>query len=172
MDDFEDVYAKSYRTKKSPSDTNTIKYYSLVVFPVTLSRTLDDNICLASFIGNDTRVIYNNINSQNITQCVYNEFYTNILPNCLPSISISQVDKTDDGVVTCKVVTTLNGQPISDEVYVTTSGGYLSRLKLHTNINGEALFKWSPMLLETGDQIEIKCGFKNYSNVANLSLEV
>lgn len=171
VEDAQDVYSLSYRTKKSPR-VSTIRYASLVVFPLTASRTLDSDIALASFINNSYKVIYNNIDDSNIVETNYNEFYDTILPNSFPKIEVTQQSKEDNGNVHCAITTTLAEAPISDEVYITASGGYLSKTKVHTDNEGKANFVWSPMLLDAGDTIEIKCGFKNYSNVANITLQV
>lgn len=171
VEDAQDVYSLSYRTKKSPRDLSTTRYASLVVFPLTASRTLDSDIALASFTNNSYKVVYNNIDDSAIVETTYDEFYDTILPNSFPKIEVTQQSKEDNGNVRCAITTTLAEAPISDEVYITASGGYLSKTKVHTDNEGKANFVWSPMLLDAGDTVEIKCGFKNYSNVANITLQ-
>jgi hypothetical protein len=57
------------------------------------------------------------------------------------------------------------------EVYLDAVSGYLPKTRV-TTVKGVALFKVSAFGLDVGDQLRVKCGFRNFSGVADIVMEV
>jgi len=57
------------------------------------------------------------------------------------------------------------------DFYVSTNAGYLSKRKCPIK-NGRGRFLFRALDLEVGDEVEIKIGFKSFSNISSLNLKV
>ena len=100
-------------------------------------------------------------------------FFNTILPSNFPSIVLTQESTDQDGVVTLKASCKLGDTPVANTfLYLSCDSGYLNKRKVLTDTQGDVTFKWSPMLLTAGDTCEIKCGFKIFTNLANIELTV
>jgi len=93
-------------------------------------------------------------------------------------ICLEDLNATDLKISTVNKLTDVEGT-ISDQYiiqkdidfYVSTNAGYLSKRKCPIK-NGRGRFLFRALDLEVGDDVEIKIGFKSFSNISSLKLKV
>jgi hypothetical protein len=93
-------------------------------------------------------------------------------------ICLEDLNATDLKISTPNNLTDVHGT-ISDQYiiqkdidfYVSANAGYLSKRKCNVK-NGRGRFLYRALDLEVGDDVEIKIGFKSFSNISNLKLKV
>lgn len=93
-------------------------------------------------------------------------------------ICLEDLNATDLKISTLNKLTDVEGT-ISDQYiiqkdidfYVSTNAGYLSKRKCPIK-NGRGRFLFRALDLEVGDEVEIKIGFKSFSNISSLKLKV
>lgn len=72
-----------------------------------------------------------------------------------------------------KVTSLYNNKPYSGaEIRISRNEGYTSVVKALTNENGEKTFVYIPLGVESGSEIDLNIGFKNYSGVKHLRFTV
>lgn len=173
IENVENIYDTSFNTKRQPKSLRGVKYSAYAACPLTDSTPASNEFILAVTSQLGTRNTFVNIDNSNITQCTYGEFFNTILPSNFPSIVLTQESTDQDGVVTLKASCKLGDTPVANTfLYLSCDSGYLNKRKVLTDTQGDVTFKWSPMLLTAGDTCEIKCGFKIFTNLANIELTV
>lgn len=166
------LYAESYSTKRHPRNIKTLRYQALVGFPYPSSDLDSEETFLAIFLDEDTKLIFNNFDSEPQTM-TYDQFYNDYLVNQFVTCKLEKIKVNDDKSVDIKV-TTLTGDKLVPDIPVilTTDGGYLNHTKVVTNQDGEANIKFIPLGLETGDKVTLSAGFKVFTGVYDLQLTV
>lgn len=120
--------------------------------------------------------VFSDSSEYSINKVVDEEVETFIKPDTV-AVSLTGVTEiAPDGLVilNAKLMST-NGSPILKdgvELYIKTNIGYLNKVKLITDSNGEASFKFRATDLDVGDRAIVKIGFKYYTNVENIEIEV
>ena len=72
----------------------------------------------------------------------------------------------DDGVINV----TVNGRPGISSIYVTSNAGIVPKSKVPLDSTGHGTFKILTTGLDTGDEVIVKVGYKNISNVNSVSV--
>ena len=62
--------------------------------------------------------------------------------------------------------------PKGEEVYVSATAGYLNKSKVVLDDKGRGYFKWLPLALDSGEKANIQVGFRLFSGVASVDVEV
>lgn len=92
----------------------------------------------------------------------------------LPGLTIEKVSSETDGTALLKVCMTWNRTPVpsGEEVFVTTTAGYINKQRVKLDSQGVGYVKWMPLGLTEGDKATVQAGFRLFSGIADITLEV
>lgn len=166
------LYDSSYNTKRNPKRVKALDRPFLVAgFPLSTTTLGDDDFFIGCIRGAGEKVHFLFDDSVETQEIEYFDFFDNVMPEQFPKITIDS--KPTSPNTQLEITATLHDKPVvNEEVYFTTSAGYLSKKKVTTNEEGKALTTFAPLLLENGDVAEVKCGFKLFSNLANTTISI
>lgn len=173
VEEADNIYDKTWLDKRNVQYINNYRYTTLLACPLKTSTTISDDFVLATFVKNNIEVKYFGIDAANVSTVTIQEFFNEVLPSLMPTTSIAQIGKDEStGVVTLEAKAIYKNEPLSNtKIYLDSDAGYLSKTNIITDASGKGILKWSPMLLDAGDKAEIKCGYKFFTNMSNITLE-
>lgn len=92
----------------------------------------------------------------------------------LPGLTIEEVSSETDGTALLKICVMWNKTPVpsGEEVFVTTTAGYINKQRVELDSQGVGYVKWMPLGLTEGDKATVQAGFRLFSGIADITLEV
>lgn len=163
------VYELSYLSKRSLYNVKSDKMLGILGYPVGADSTEDQKF-LATMLQNSSKVLYINLDTD-VTQMTTRDFLTSELFKLLPTLTIQTEKSGTNWTVTGKCA--VDGVAVPNAlVYLSSTGGYLSKTKLMTDETGTYQATFIPLGLESGDSVNIQCGFRLFTGVADTDLQV
>ena len=84
------------------------------------------------------------------------------------------MSKDDHVVVDVQLINSYTKEPLrkSCEVYLEKVNGYLPKNRIILDENGHGQFAFYPLLLETGDTMRVKAGFRFFPSKQDISFQI
>lgn len=146
--------------------------HAVLYLPFTSSSPTSEEATLQIFTGNPSLVtVLSGETTETVTLDDINRMRDNE-GQFFPSLVLKQIDKSQDGSVTFEVSLIWHGKiPETETAFVSTTAGYISKQRVTLN-NGKGRFKWMPLGLDSGDQATVQVGFRLFSGIASMTVEV
>lgn len=164
------LLADTFNTKRNPF--NPLGGYAPRVFVVFPTNEDDlDSDSTKVFINPNTKCKILNKTGLDLTKINLSEYNT-ILKNDIIDVEFVSFDKIEDYYQFTIRAFTPSKSMSNIPVYISLDGGYSSRRKIVTDENGLGTFRVYPLGLDSGEKINVKIGFKVYTNLKNYELTV
>lgn len=164
------IYNDSFNTKQYPRNARGPIWRAFVGVPV--SSDIDyANVFIATFRQYHSKAIYSPTIQGDVVYCTPDEFYSTHILSAFPTCTITCVKDDADYIISGKC--TFNGQPLSGiDIYLSSTGGYLGKRRVTTNANGEYSIKFLPLGLDANDTVNVQCGFRLFTGIADVDVTV
>ena len=92
----------------------------------------------------------------------------------LPSLVLTQegISPSGEREFRVNIKWTKSRIPEGEEVFLSTTAGYLNKQRLFLDGKGVGHFKWLPLALDSGEKVTIQAGFRLFTGIASVTVEV
>ena len=148
--------------------------HAVLYLPFTSSSPTSEEATLQIFTGNPSLVT---VLSGETTETVTLDDINRMRDKeglFLPGLTLTRSsghDTDGDGIVFDVEISWGGKIPETETAFVSTTAGYISKQRVTLN-NGKGRFKWMPLGLDSGDQATVQVGFRLFSGIASMTVEV
>lgn len=171
MYEFDNVYERTFQTKRDPQFLKDAgKYYAWIGFVNVNGAHTPAFICTRQIP--DHKILYVGFDDAKKVQTTKNQFFGYYLNESFPKCTIKAVHDSDNSY-TITATCMYNNNPLPNNVlYFQTTGGYINKQRSTTDSNGQCTIKLIPLGLEKGDVVNVQCGFRLFTGIADTDITI
>ena len=171
----ENSYAETLTQKSSNWVANRRNPRNAVLYlPFSKSKPNDPDAILQVFADNPKLVSC--ITGQKMEVVSLEEIYRlrDEKGEFLPSLALAQegISPSGEREFRVNIKWTKSRIPEGEEVFLSATAGYLNKQRLLLDDKGVGHFKWLPLALDSGEKVTIQAGFRLFTGIASVTVEV